>query len=189
MPFLSKVRTARPAALEVSAVSKRRTISLIISLVLTLAVVVPPGALAYYEVVATAPAARDAAPTAPTRDEEETNAEAPQDAVGAGEARPPKRKGNGFARALGAPFRALARLFGGGRKSETAKKPAPPPAQETAAERSDVKEERAPGESKPQTRTAARPAPVQAPEGGPVTTPAAPVRETASAPRNSELDR
>lgn len=29
----------------------------------------------------------------------------------------PKRKGNGFARALGAPFRALARLFGGGKKS------------------------------------------------------------------------
>ena len=36
----------------------------------------------------------------------------------------PKRKGNGFARALGAPFRALARLFGGGKKStnEEAKK-------------------------------------------------------------------
>lgn len=30
-----------------------------------------------------------------------------------------KRKGNGFARALGAPFRALARLFGGGKKSTT----------------------------------------------------------------------
>jgi Flp pilus assembly protein TadD len=29
----------------------------------------------------------------------------------------PKRKGNGFARALGAPFRALARLLGGGKKS------------------------------------------------------------------------
>jgi Tfp pilus assembly protein PilF len=31
----------------------------------------------------------------------------------------PKRKGNGFVRALGAPFRALARLFGGGKKSTT----------------------------------------------------------------------
>ncbi|HEV7890524.1 MAG TPA: tetratricopeptide repeat protein [Pyrinomonadaceae bacterium] len=31
----------------------------------------------------------------------------------------PKPKGNGFARALGAPFRALARLFGGGKKSTT----------------------------------------------------------------------
>ena len=30
-----------------------------------------------------------------------------------------KRKGNGFARALGAPFRAIARLFGGGKKSTT----------------------------------------------------------------------
>lgn len=30
-----------------------------------------------------------------------------------------KEKGNGFARALGAPFRALARLFGGGKKSTT----------------------------------------------------------------------
>ena len=29
----------------------------------------------------------------------------------------PKRKGNGFARAIGAPFRAIARLFGGGKKS------------------------------------------------------------------------
>src|SRR5215207_1098928 len=164
MPFPSKVRTARPAALEVSAVSKRRTISLIISLVLTLAVVVPPGALAYYEVVATAPAASDAAPTAPTRVEEETNAQAPGDAVEAGDARPPKRKGNGFARALGAPFRALARLFGGGRKTETAKKTAPLPAQETAATRNEGRQETAPAEPKPQTQTAAQPAPVQAPE-------------------------
>ncbi len=40
-----------------------------------------------------------------------------------------KRKGNGFVRALSAPFRALAKLFGGGKKSEAAKarqqRPAP----------------------------------------------------------------
>ena len=46
-----------------------------------------------------------------------------------------KRKGNGFARALGAPFRALARLFGGGKKSttEAAKKRKTNPPQTAAA--------------------------------------------------------
>jgi Flp pilus assembly protein TadD len=44
-----------------------------------------------------------------------------------GDAQPSKPKGNGFARAITAPFRALGRLFGGGKKknSEEAKKPAP----------------------------------------------------------------
>ena len=160
--------------------SKRRTTSLIISLVLSLAVILPPGSLAYYEVVATAPAAHV---------EEETKAEAPEDAVEAGDVRPAKRKGNGFARALGAPFRALARLFGGGRKTETAKRSAPLPAQETAATRNEGRQETAPAEPKPQTQTAAQPAPVQAPEVKPVTAPAAPPRETAQAPRDSEPDR
>ena len=162
--------------------SKRSITSLIITLALSFAVLLPPGALAYYEVVATAPAASDAAPAAAASVEEGANAEAPEDAV----ARPPKRKGNGFARALGAPFRALARLFGGGRKTETAKKPAPPPAQGTGATRNEVGQETAPGGSKPQAQTAAQPAPVQAPEVEPVTAPAAPARETAQAPRASE---
>lgn len=141
---------------------KRRTTSLIISLVLSFAVLVPQAALGYHEADLAAPAVSDAAPTAPARVEEATNAKASGDTVAAGEAQPPKRKGNGFTRALAAPFRALARLFGGGRKSETARKSAPLPAPETAAIQHEVKQE---------------PAPVQAPKVEPVTTPAAPTRD------------
>ncbi len=113
--------------------SQRRTTSLIISLVLSFAVVVPQAALGFGEADPAAPAVSDAAPNAPARVEEEANDEASEDAVESGDAQPPKRKGNGFARALSAPFRALARLFGGGRKTGTAKKTAPQPSQETAA--------------------------------------------------------
>ena len=166
--------------------SKRTTTSLIISLIISFAVVVPPAALSSYEADLAAPSVSDAAPAAPTRVEEETNAEAFEAAAETGAARPPKRRGNGFARALAAPFRALARLFGGGRKTETAKRPA---AQETAATPTEVQQEIAPEQSKPQTQTAAQPAPVQAPKVEPVTTPAAPTLETAQAPRASEPDR
>ena len=132
---------------------KRRTTSLIASLVLTFAVLVPQAALGYHEADTAAPAVGEAAPVAPARVEEEPNAEAPE--AEADDAPTPKRKGNSFARALAAPFRAIARLFGGGRKSETAKRSVPPP--------------------KPQPQTAAQPAPVEAPKVEPVTT-----RETAT---------
>ncbi|HEX8147977.1 MAG TPA: tetratricopeptide repeat protein [Pyrinomonadaceae bacterium] len=168
--------------------SKRRTTSLIASLVLTFAVLVPQAALGYHEADTAAPALSGDAPVAPARVEEETDAEAPADAGEAEDARPTKRKGNGFARALAAPFRAIARLFGGGRKSETAKKSAPLPKQETASARNEVKQETAPEESKSQPQTAAQPAPVEAPKVEPVTTPAAPARETAQAPPGSELN-
>lgn len=49
----------------------------------------------------------------------------------------PKRKGSGFGRALGAPFRALAKLFGGGkkaRKEEAKKTKTAPPVAGTATE-------------------------------------------------------
>src|SRR5215203_4149448 len=91
-PFPSKVRTARPAALEVSAVSKRRTTSLIISLVLSFAVLVPQAALGFDEDVPAAPAVSDAAPAAPARVEEKMDAEASEDAVAASDARPVKPK-------------------------------------------------------------------------------------------------
>ena len=169
--------------------SKRRTSSLIISLVLSFAVLVPQAALGYSDADSTVPAVSDAGPAPPARVEEDGDADASSEgAGGADDPQPPKRKGNAFARALGAPFRALARLFGGGRKSETAKKSALP-AQETAAAQNEVKQETASEESKPQTRAAARPAPVQAPKVEPVTTPAAPTREITQAPRTSEVVR
>jgi Flp pilus assembly protein TadD len=186
-PFLLKVRTARPAALEVSAVSKRRTTSLIISLVLSFAVFVPQAALGYRDADAAAPAVSDASPATPARVEEEGDADGSPATKGeAADSTTPKRKGNAFARALAAPFRALARLFGGGRKSETAKRPASKPAQQTAAAQNEVKQEAAPEESKPQAQTAAQPAPVQTPNVEPVTTPAAPANEAAQAPRLPE---
>ena len=179
-----------PAALEVSAVSKRRTTSLIISLVLSFAVLVPQAALGYHEADPTAPAVSDAGPATPARVEEDGDADASTSTEGeAADSQPSKRKGNGFARALGAPFRALARLFGGGRKSETAKKSAPLPKQETAATQNEVKPETASDESKPQTQTVAQPAPSQAPKVEPVTTPAAPAVETVRARGDSELSR
>jgi Tfp pilus assembly protein PilF len=168
-------------------VSKRRTTTLIISLVLSFAVVVPQAALGFNEADPAAPAVSDAGPSTPARAEEETDAEATEGTGGTADSQQPtKRKGNAFARALTAPFRALARLFGGGRKSETAKKSAQSPSRQTAATPNEVKQETAPEQSKPQTLTAARPAPVQAPKVEPVTTPAAQTRETAQTPRASE---
>jgi predicted Zn-dependent protease len=182
-PFLLKVRTARPSALEVSAVSKRRTTSLLIALVLSFAVFVPQAALGYRDAGPAAPAAGVAGPATPARAEEEgDDAGSPEAEDEAVDSTTPKRKGNAFARALAAPFRALARLFGGGgRKSEAAKRPAPQPAQQTAAAQNEVEPEAAPGGPKPQA--AAQPAPVQTPKVEPVTTPAAPNLETARTPR------
>lgn len=162
--------------------SKRRTTLLIISLVLAFAVLVPQAALGYHEAEVNAPAVGDAAPSAPARVEEEREADGSSEgADGADDSAPSRRKGNAFARALSAPFRALAKLFGGGRKSETAKRPAP--ASQTAATRNEVKQTNAAEESKPQAQASVQPAPVQAPQVEPVTTPAAPTSETAQAPR------
>ncbi|HEX7315504.1 MAG TPA: tetratricopeptide repeat protein [Pyrinomonadaceae bacterium] len=155
--------------------SKRRTTSLIISLVLSLAVLVPQAALGFDEADAiTAPAVGDAPATPAHAKEEGDGADASEVAAESDDATQPRRKGNAFARALSAPFRALARLFGGGRKSETAKKSAPPQ-QQTAATQNEVK------------GANAQPAPVEAPKVEPVLTPAAPTAETAQvAPRAPE---
>jgi Flp pilus assembly protein TadD len=168
-------------------VSKRRTTSLIVPLVLSLAVLLPQAALGLHEADPPAPALSDAGTSTPARAEEEASAEAPEEAGGAADSRQPKRKGNAFARALTAPFRALARLFGGGRKSEAAKKPARSPSPQTAATRKEVGQETASEESKPQTQAAAQPAPAQAPKVEPAATPAAQTRESAETPRASEV--
>ncbi|MET0650336.1 MAG: tetratricopeptide repeat protein [Pyrinomonadaceae bacterium] len=165
--------------------SKRRTTSLIISLVLSFAVLVPQAALGYRDADSAAPVVSDAGPATPARAKEETDAEAPPATEGeAGDATRPKRKGNAFARAITAPFRALARLFGGGgRKSETAKKSAPQ--LPTAATQSEVSQNNAVEESSTQTPAEARSAPVQTPKVEPATTAAAPNSEAAQAPRES----
>ncbi|HEX8351455.1 MAG TPA: tetratricopeptide repeat protein, partial [Pyrinomonadaceae bacterium] len=178
--------------------------TLFFTLVLTLSMLAPHAALG--RVTPTA-VASDAGAPAVERDGENAGGPTPEApdakrgaADAADEARPQKRKGNAFTRALGAPFRALGRLFGGGKKSktETAKKTAP--AQETAApptQSSTVVEaarDAAPEESKPgkgdaaaespgQTPATAQAAPVEAPRVEPITTPSLPAREAAQTPR------
>lgn len=162
--------------------SKRRTTSLIISLALSLAVLLPQAALGFDAAEATtAPAVGDAAPAAPARAKEAEDgagasevSDASEVAAESDDSTQSKPKGNAFARALSAPFRALAKLFGGGsRKTETAKRPAPP--QQTAAQQTETRQ------------ASARPAPVETAHVAPLTTPAAPTNETAQvAPRAPE---
>lgn len=92
---------------------KSRTSSSILALVLALGVCAPQATLANRIVYDSAPTTVAAQP-APDADGD----------IAPDDAQQPKRKGNGFARALSAPFRALAKLFGGGRKNkpEEAKK-------------------------------------------------------------------
>ena len=109
---------------------KLKTSSLVFSLVLALAVLSPQAALGSLLHEGAVAASSDAGPAAVRRGEEEAGAEDSEaGAETADDSQQPKRKGNAFARALAAPFRALARLFGGGRKSkgEEAKKSAPAP--------------------------------------------------------------
>lgn len=102
--------------------SKSRITSSILALILAFGVCVPQVTLASRTVVYDSAAVAGAQP-APDADGDVT----PDDA------QPPKRKGNSFARALSAPFRALAKLFGGGKKNkpeaakgrETERQPAP----------------------------------------------------------------
>src|SRR5437763_3325864 len=96
--------------------SKNRNVSLALALVLSACVLAPPSALGNRVL-------HDPAPVAVTA----THAPADADATD-GDSQQSKHKENGFVRALAAPFRALARLFGGGpkkSKAEEAKKAAP----------------------------------------------------------------
>jgi Flp pilus assembly protein TadD len=113
---------------------KRKIVSLVISLTLAFAVLVPQAALGNRVLYVPTPGANPAGTPAP--ETFTAAAESGADATGeTDDAQPPKRSGNGFARALAAPFRALARLFGGGKKSkpEEAKKADPLPAAQAVA--------------------------------------------------------
>jgi Flp pilus assembly protein TadD len=118
-------------------VSQRRIFRLSISLALALAVLSPQAALGGRALYESASVAGEAVTNAPVADDATSadDAEASKGAGEADEAGQPERKGNGFARALTAPLRALARLFGGGRKSksEQAKKQSTPPARVESA--------------------------------------------------------
>lgn len=88
--------------------SKSRIISSILALTLALGVCAPQAALASRTVYDSAAiAGAHPAPAAADGD------------VAPDDAQQPKRKGNGFGRALSAPFRGLARLFGGGKKNKS----------------------------------------------------------------------
>jgi Flp pilus assembly protein TadD len=111
-------------------VPKRKTVSLIISLALAFAVLAPQAALGNRVFYGPASGATTAVTPAPESFTIADTAESGAEATGeADDSQQPKRNGNGFARALSAPFRALARLFGGGKKSKPAeaKMPTPPP--------------------------------------------------------------
>lgn len=180
---------------------KRKTSLSLSSLALAAALLVPHAGLGRPFPEGMTAAVSDAGAPAVKRPEA-TEGDAKADAAAAeadDETRQPKRKGNAFARAISAPFRALARLFGGGKsKSETAKK-APAPTQQPAAvpqTTQDVEaarnlpaEDSNPGKgdaapaSPSQAAVAAQPAPVEAPNVEPITT--TPARETVEATRDS----
>ena len=89
--------------------SKSRITSTVLALVLAVGACVPQAALASRTTI------YNPAPTATTpQPAPEADGDAAPDEV-----QQPKRKGNGFARVLSAPFRALAKLFGGGKKRST----------------------------------------------------------------------
>lgn len=107
--------------------SQRKSTALALALLLSLTLSSQRVALGDAAEVVSAPTVAGT----PAPEPAEAGAEAPAegDAPAAPDPQTQKRKGNGFVRALSAPFRALARLFGGGRKSEAAKareqRPAP----------------------------------------------------------------
>jgi Flp pilus assembly protein TadD len=157
-------------------VPKRKTSTLLFSLALAAALLVPHAALGGR--FSEERAAGDVGATAATPAAEKTGtaeaaeADKPNGTNGTDEAQQPKRKGNAFARALSAPFRAIARLFGGGKsKAETAKKTTPATTQETAVTPTS------------QPDVTAQPAPAVAAMVEPLTT--APARATSQAARES----
>ncbi|HEY0171242.1 MAG TPA: tetratricopeptide repeat protein [Pyrinomonadaceae bacterium] len=180
--------------------SKRKTSLLLSSLALAAALLVPHPALGSRSPDGPTTAVSDAgAPRVKRPGAEGGDAKADGAAAEpADETRQPKRKGNAFARVISAPFRALARLFGGGKsKPETAKKTPAPTQQPTdavaqstlnaeaaanvpAEESNPGKGDAAPASAQPTAAT--RPEPVEAPKVEPITATPARVRETAEAP-------
>lgn len=184
--------------------SKSKTSSLIFSLVLAASLLTPHAALGRLFTEGPAAAVSDAGAPAVKRPEKERG-DAKAEAAAtepADETQQPKRKGNAFARAISAPFRALARLFGGSKsKSETAKKtPTQQPAAAVAQSTNDVEatrsvpsEESNPGKgdaapaSPAQATAAIQPEPVEAPKVEPITATPARARETTEAPSVSSV--
>jgi Flp pilus assembly protein TadD len=168
-------------------VSKLRTFSLALALALALTVVAPQAALgrrALHESASVAGEARAAAPIAAVANVADEDAPGASDEAEAqpDDAQKPARKGNAFARALAAPFRALAKLFGGGRsKSETAKRPAAP--REAAEASKATPPAEAPTRPTAEARDAVQAQPAAAAKVEPLAAPAAPVREAAEVPR------
>jgi Flp pilus assembly protein TadD len=85
-----------------------------LALALSAAAIAPQTTLAAWRV---SNASTSRAATSRSHDADKSTASASDSSDEGAPEQKPKRKGNGFARALGAPFRALARLFGGGKKS------------------------------------------------------------------------
>ena len=178
---------------------KRKTSLILFSLVLAASLITPHAALGSpFPEGATAAASAAGAPPDTRPGEERGDAEAEAAAAEpADETRQPKRKGNAFTRAISAPFRALARLFGGKSKSETAKKTPAPAQQQTAAVAQSTHnveaaenvplEASTPGKgdaapASPSQATAVQPEPVEAPRVEPITATPAHAREAAEAP-------
>jgi Tfp pilus assembly protein PilF len=105
--------------------------SIALALALSAATIAPQTTLARH--ASNAPSSRAA--TSSAQDADKAKAPSPDSPDEGAAEQKPKRKGNGFARALGAPFRALGRLFGGGKKStsEEAKRRKASTPQTTAA--------------------------------------------------------
>jgi Flp pilus assembly protein TadD len=87
------------------------------------------------------------------------------------------RKGNGFGRAISAPFRALARLFGGGRKKSAAKQSRRPESQAGTAA------------APTRTTTPAAPAPAAVERADATQTPGPPSQQVTAAARIPTTDR
>jgi Flp pilus assembly protein TadD len=93
---------------------KTRTFSIALALALSAATIAPQTTLAAWRV---SNASTSRAATSRAQDADKSTASPANSPDEGTPEQKPKRKGNGFARALGAPFRALGRLFGGGKKS------------------------------------------------------------------------
>ena len=136
--------------------SKRKTLSLAVVLVIIVGVCAPPSALGNRVLYEPAPSADATQPSATST----ATQPAPDAADSSDDPQQPKHKENGFAHALAAPFRALAKLFGGGRKSksEEAKQRAPKTAPSVAASAADKSAAQVKSDANP---TAASPRPAQ----------------------------
>jgi tetratricopeptide (TPR) repeat protein len=115
-------------------VSKSRTASLAIAIAVALIACAPRVALGNRVLYSPAPVNDAPTADAPRPGANDANVATTTNDAAADDSQQSKHKESGLARIFAAPFRALARLFGGGsKKSEEAKKSAPRPSTATAA--------------------------------------------------------